>query len=47
MFSDVLSCSQAEVDLDQKVHFQVDGEYMGLIDHLNIEVLPSCVKLAV
>jgi diacylglycerol kinase (ATP) len=47
MFSDVLSCSQAEVDLDQQVHFQVDGEYIGLINHLTIEVLPSCVKLVV
>jgi diacylglycerol kinase (ATP) len=47
MFSDVISCSEAEVEIDQKAHFQVDGEYMGLIDHLKIEVLPSCVKLSV
>lgn len=45
MFSDVITCSEAEVEIDKKVDFQIDGEYMGLIDHLKIEILPSTIKL--
>lgn len=45
MFSDVITCSHAEIEVDQKVDFQVDGEYIGLVDHLKIEMLPGCVKL--
>jgi diacylglycerol kinase family enzyme len=47
MFSDVITCTEAEVEIDQKTHFQIDGEYMGMVDHLKIEILPSCVKLLV
>ena len=47
MFSDVITCMEAEVEIDQKAHFQIDGEYMGMVDHLKIEILPSCVKLLV
>jgi diacylglycerol kinase family enzyme len=47
MFSDVISCSEAEIEIDQKTHFQIDGEYMGMVDHLKIEIIPSCIKLLV
>jgi len=47
MFSDVISCTEAEVEVDQKIHFQVDGEYMGLTDHLKIETVPGCVRLLI
>jgi diacylglycerol kinase (ATP) len=47
MFSDVISCSQAEIDIDQSIDFQIDGEYMGTVSHLKIEIIPSCIKLVV
>jgi diacylglycerol kinase family enzyme len=47
MFSDVISCREAEVEIDKKVHFQIDGEYMGMVDHLKIEALPGTVKLLI
>ena len=39
------SCTEAEIELDQKTHFQIDGEYMGMVGHLKIEILPGTVKL--
>lgn len=45
MFSDVISCREAEVKIDRKVHWQVDGEYMGETDHLKIEIIPSAIQL--
>jgi Sphingosine kinase and enzymes related to eukaryotic diacylglycerol kinase len=47
MFSDVITCREAEITLDQKAHFQIDGEYMGMTDHLKIEIVPGALKLLV
>jgi diacylglycerol kinase (ATP) len=47
MFSDVISCTKAEVTIDQEVDFQIDGEYMGKIKSLKVEILPSAVKLLI
>ncbi len=47
MFSDVISCRQAEVTIDRKVHWQVDGEYMGETDHLKIDIIPSAIQLLI
>ncbi|MEJ1237470.1 diacylglycerol kinase family protein [Chryseolinea sp. T2] len=47
MFSDVISCEHAEVSISQKVHFQIDGEYMGMTDKLTVGILPSSVPLLV
>jgi YegS/Rv2252/BmrU family lipid kinase len=47
MFSDVISCKEAEISIDQKVHFQIDGEYMGEVDRLKIEIVPGALKLLV
>jgi len=47
MFSDVISCEHAEVSISQKVHFQIDGEYMGMTDKLTVDILPSSVPLLV
>ncbi len=46
-FSDVISCREAEVVIDQKAHFQIDGEYMGMTDHLKIEIVPGALKLLI
>lgn len=47
MFSDVITCREAEITIDQKAHFQIDGEYMGMTDHLKIEIVPGALKLLV
>lgn len=47
MFTDVISCSAAEIEIDRKVHWQVDGEYLGEIDRLKIEVVPSAIQLLI
>jgi diacylglycerol kinase (ATP) len=47
MFSDVISCRQAEIIVDRKAHFQIDGEYMGMTDHLKIEIVPGALRLLV
>lgn len=47
MFSDVITCREAEIVADKKTHFQIDGEYMGEIDHLKIEIVPGALKLLV
>lgn len=47
MFSDVITCREAEIIADKKVHFQIDGEYMGQTDYLKIEIVPAALKLLV
>lgn len=47
MFSDVISCTKAEVMIDREVDFQIDGEYMGKVKSLKVEILPAAVKLLV
>jgi diacylglycerol kinase (ATP) len=47
MFSDVISCESAEIKFDRKVHWQVDGEYLGEVDELKIEVVPSAIRLLI
>jgi diacylglycerol kinase (ATP) len=47
MFSDVISCKQAEVRVDRKVPWQVDGEYIGEAEHLKIEVVESAIQLLI
>ena len=47
MFADVISCERAEVTISEKVPFQIDGEYMGKINRLTVEIVPSVVNLLV
>jgi diacylglycerol kinase (ATP) len=47
MFSDVISCTKAEVTIDQETDFQIDGEYMGKLKSLKVEIVPSAVKLLI
>jgi diacylglycerol kinase (ATP) len=46
-FSDVISCTRADITIDQKTDFQIDGEYMGEVDSLKVEIVPAAVKLLV
>ncbi len=47
MFADVVSCTTAEIKIDRKVDFQIDGEYMGEIDYLHISILPSAIPVLI
>ena len=47
MFSDVISCDGAEIQIDQKVDFQIDGEYMGVVDRLKVTIHPSAIPVLV
>ncbi|MBC7450471.1 MAG: hypothetical protein H7259_03170 [Cytophagales bacterium] len=47
MFSDVISCRHAEIFIDQKTDFQIDGEYMGQVDHLTIDIIPSAIHILI
>ncbi len=47
MFSDVITCTEAEITVDRKVHFQIDGEYKGERDHFNIAIVPGALKLLI
>ena len=47
MFSDVISCTKAEVTIDQETDFQIDGEYMGKVNSLKVEIVPSAIKLLI
>jgi diacylglycerol kinase family enzyme len=47
MFSDVISCNRAEVFIDQPTDFQVDGEYLGKVDYLKVEIVTSAIPLLV
>ena len=47
MFSDVISCEEAEIIIDQKIDFQIDGEYMGEVDRLKISIYPSAIPVVV
>ena len=43
----IISTNAATIETDVPVHFQVDGEYCGLTQHLSIEILEKNFKLAV
>ncbi|HEX6224225.1 MAG TPA: diacylglycerol kinase family protein [Chryseolinea sp.] len=47
MFADVITCANAEIKIDQKVDFQVDGEYMGEVDHLKISIVPAAIPVLI
>jgi diacylglycerol kinase (ATP) len=47
MFADVISCASAEIKIDRKVEFQIDGEYMGEVDYLHISVIPSAIPVLI
>jgi len=47
MFADVISCTSAEIKINQLVDFQIDGEYMGEVDRLQISILPSAIPVLI
>ena len=47
MFSDVISCSKAEIKINRKVHLQIDGEYIGETDTVHAMVMPAALRILV
>ena len=43
----IISTRSATIETDVDVHFQIDGEYLGLTKSLEIEILDKNFKLAV
>lgn len=47
MFSDVVSCTRAEINIERPVHLQIDGEYIGEVDSLIAEIIPAAFRVIV
>ncbi len=47
MFSDVISCTKADIILNRKAHLQIDGEYLGEVDHVSVAIIPSALQIIV
>jgi diacylglycerol kinase family enzyme len=47
MFSDVISCRQARIKIKPQAHLQIDGEYMGEVDELKVDIVPSAIRVIV
>ncbi len=47
MFSDVISCKEAHIAIAPRAHLQIDGEYIGEIDELKINIISSAIKVVV
>jgi diacylglycerol kinase (ATP) len=45
MFSDVISCTSAQIKINRKVPFQIDGEYIGEVDSIEAKVIPSALRM--
>ena len=38
---EIIQAKSVRIDTDHGVHFQVDGEYLGKINHLDAKILPG------
>jgi diacylglycerol kinase family enzyme len=47
MFSNVISCDQAEIEIDRKVDFQIDGEYMGKVNRISVRIHHAAIPVLV
>jgi diacylglycerol kinase (ATP) len=47
MFANVISCTHAEIQVSRMVHLQIDGEYMGEVDKLVVEIIPGAFRVIV
>lgn len=43
----VFPATSVTINTKRKVHFQVDGEYLGKVQQVNAEIMPSVLKLLV
>ncbi len=47
MFSDVISCEHATIKINPQAHLQIDGEYIGEVDTIKVEILSSAIRVVV
>jgi diacylglycerol kinase (ATP) len=47
MFSDVISCKEASIKVSPQAHLQVDGEYIGEVDELNVKIISAAIRVLV
>jgi diacylglycerol kinase (ATP) len=45
MFSDVISCREAVIKISPKAHLQIDGEYIGEVSELKINIISSAINV--
>lgn len=45
MFSDVISCNQAKIKITPQAHLQIDGEYIGEVTELKIDIISAALKI--
>ena len=45
MTSEVISCRNADIRTDEKVDLQIDGEYIGEVDHITVQVIPAAITI--
>lgn len=45
MFSDVITCKEAIIEVKPRAHLQIDGEYIGEIDQLKVNIISSAIKV--
>ncbi|MEP6712518.1 MAG: YegS/Rv2252/BmrU family lipid kinase [Ferruginibacter sp.] len=42
---EIFPCTSVEINTTKKVHFQIDGEYMGKIKNIKAQIIPGNLKL--
>jgi diacylglycerol kinase family enzyme len=47
MFSDVISCREARIKIKPRAHLQIDGEYIGEVDELKVNIISSAIKVLI
>jgi diacylglycerol kinase (ATP) len=47
MFSDVITCKEASIKVWPQAHLQVDGEYIGEVDELNVKIISAAIRVLV
>jgi diacylglycerol kinase (ATP) len=47
MFSDVISCREALIRIKPQAHLQIDGEYIGEVNDLKVNIISSAIKVIV
>ena len=45
--TELLQTSSLKIKSKRKVHFQVDGEYLGKIDKIDAEIIPEALTVIV
>lgn len=47
MFSDVISCTEADIRINRKAHLQIDGEYIGEVDHIKATIITGAIQVLI